>query len=295
MNKSQRKKAIAIARRLLPPEEFDRMMSIEINDLGFGYDQFGMEKEMAVLAISLARYVYLYWFRVHSEGHENIPKSGSALVAPNHSGVVPIDAAMVGVDIIMKMDKPRVMRAVVDNFMGFLPWVNVFFYRVGQVVGARRNFQDLLSNGELCAVFPEGTRGVGKPFSRRYNLAKFAVGFIELSLTYKSPIIPTAIIGAEEQAPMIGNLKPLARLFNFPYFPLTPTFPLLGPLGLIPFPTKYHIYYGTPIEFYREYGPEAIDDPEIIRMLADKVQLVVQDMVNRGLEKRSSVFGLEEN
>jgi 1-acyl-sn-glycerol-3-phosphate acyltransferase len=295
MNKRQRKTALAIARRLMPPEEFDRVMSIEINDLGFGYDQFGMEKEMAVLSYAVARYVYLYWFRVESEGHENIPKTGSALIVPNHSGVVPVDAAMVGVDILQKAERPRIMRAVVDNFMGFLPWVNVFFNRVGQVVGARRNFQDLLSNGELCAVFPEGTRGIGKPFNRRYNLAKFAVGFVELSLANKTPIIPTAIVGAEEQAPMIGNLKPIARLLNFPYFPITLTFPWLGPIGLVPFPTKYHIAYGEPMEFYREYGPEVLDDPEKIRMLADKVQLVVQDMINHGLEKRTSIFGIGEN
>ncbi len=293
MTSKQRKQALAIARRLLPPEEYERAIALEINDLGFGYDQFGMEKETAVLAYAFARYVYLYWFRVESCGHENVPKTGAALVTPNHSGVIPIDAAMIGVDLIMKMDQPRIMRAVVDNFMGFLPWINVFFYRIGQVVGARRNFQDLLGNGELCAVFPEGTRGIGKPFSRRYKVQKFAVGFIELSLTHKAPIIPTAVIGAEEQAPMIGNLKPLARLFNFPYFPITPTFPLLGPLGFLPLPTKYNIYYGEPIEYYREYGPDVVDDPETVRMLADKVQLEVQDLVNHGLEKRSSVFGLE--
>jgi len=294
MNKRQRESALALARKILPPEEFERAMAIEINDLGFGYDQFGMEKETAVLAFAFASYVYKYWFRVSSYGHENIPVKGTGLIVPNHSGVIPIDAAMVGMDIAMKLDKPRVMRAVVDNFMGFLPFLNIFFYRVGQVVGARRNFHDLLRTGELCAVFPEGTRGIGKHFSQRYNLVKFNVGFVELSLTYKAPIIPTAIIGAEEQAPMLGDLKPIARMFGFPYFPITPTFPFLGPLGFLPLPTKYTIYYGEPIEYYKEYGPETLEDPETIRMLADKTQLTVQDMINHGLEERTSVFGFEE-
>ncbi|HPQ67630.1 MAG TPA: lysophospholipid acyltransferase family protein [bacterium] len=295
MNRYQREKALALARRLLPPEEFERVMSIEINDLGFGFDQFGMEKESAIIAYSLARYVHKYWFRVESDGHDNIPLKGPAILASNHSGVLPIDAVMVCVDVAIKLAKPRVVRAVVDNFAGFLPWVNVFFYRVGQVVGARRNFIDLLHSGEICAVFPEGTRGIGKPFSQRYNLVKFNVGFIELSLTTKTPIVPVAVVGAEEQAPMLGNLKPLARLLGFPYFPITPLFPLLGPLGFIPLPTQYHIRFGEPIEFYREYGPKTVNDPEAVRMLADKVQLAIQDMVNQQLESRSSVFGFGED
>jgi len=295
MNKNQREKALALARRLLPPDEYERVMSIAINDLGFGFDQFGMEKESAIIAYSLARYVHKNWFRVESEGHEYIPLKGPAILASNHSGVLPIDAVMVCADVAIKLDRPRVVRAVVDNFAGFLPWVNVFFYRVGQVVGARRNFIDLLHSGEICAVFPEGTRGIGKPFTQRYNLVKFNVRFIELSLTTKTPIIPVAVVGAEEQAPMLGNIKPLARLLGFPYFPITPLFPLLGPLGFIPLPTQYHICYGKPIEFYREYGPKTVNDPEAVRMLADKVQLVIQDMINQQLESRSSVFGFGED
>jgi 1-acyl-sn-glycerol-3-phosphate acyltransferase len=170
----------------------------------------------------------------------------------------------------------------------------VFFYRCGQVIGHRRNFQDLLESGELVGVWPEGTRGLGKPFSQRYNLTRFAVGFVEFSLAHRAPIIPTAVIGAEEQLPMAANLKPLARALGFPYFPIPMLLPILGPLAFLPLPTQYHIYYGEPIHYYEEYGPETVDDPETVRMLADKVRLVIQDMLNRGLEKRTSVFGFEE-
>ena len=197
---------------------------------------------------------------------------------------------MVAADLASRMSKPRIMRAMVDNFMGFLPFVNVMFARFGQVVGARRNFSALLEQEELIAVFPEGTKGLGKPFSQRYQLARFNVGFIELSLIYKAPIIPTAVVGAEEQAPMLLDLKPIARMLDFPYFPITPFFPLLGPLGALPLPVRYYISYGKPLRFFEEYPPETVNEPEKILMLADRVQIIVQDMLIRGLDTRPSVF-----
>jgi 1-acyl-sn-glycerol-3-phosphate acyltransferase len=295
MNERQRERALKIAKRMLPPEDFDRLMSIEVKDVGFGFDQFGMEKETFILAFAFCRYIYKYWFRVKSRGIEHIPLEGRALIVPNHSGVLPIDAVMIGIDMAVKLEQPRMMRAMVDNFMGFLPFVNTFFYRAGQVVGARRNFRDLLEAGELVAVFPEGAKGTGKLFSQRYNLVKFNVGFIELSLTYQAPIVPTAVVGGEEQSPMLFNLKPIARMLGFPYFPITPLFPWLGPMGMVPLPVQYHIQYGEPLYFFEEYPPEAAQDPETVRMLADKVQLIVQEMVNDGLEERQSVFGLSED
>ena len=279
----------------MPGDEFEHVYAVQVRDTGFGFDQFGMEKETAILAVAIVRYLHKYWFRVQSEGIENVPLTGRCIVVPNHSGVIPIDAVMLGVDIAVKMKKARIMRAMVDNFVGFMPYLNVFFTRVGQVVGARRNFSDLLNNDELMAVFPEGTKGVGKPFSQRYQLQRFNVGFIELSLNYKAPLVPVAIIGAEEQAPLLANLKPLARLIGLPYFPVTPFFPLLGPLGMIPLPVQYHIYYGKPLHYYGKYPPETANDPETIRMLADRVQMIVQDMVIQGLDKRKAIFGLGEN
>ena len=290
MNRSQRELALRIARKLLPEQEFDRLMDIPIRDEGYGFDPFGLERESAAVAYVFARYLYKNWFRVESEGHEHIPLKGRGLIACNHSGVLPLDGAMVAVDMMHKLKTPRIVRSMVDNFMGFLPFLNVFFYRVGQVVGARRNFEDLLRQDELVSVFPEGTRGIGKPYSRKYKLVRFNVGFIELALRFQASIVPCAVVGAEEQAPMLFNIKPLARLLGFPYFPVTPFFPLLGPVGMIPLPVKFHIRYGPAIEFYKEHPPEAADDPEIIRGLADKVQLGIQEMINGMLEKRKSVF-----
>ncbi|MCB1153996.1 acyltransferase family protein, partial [bacterium] len=212
MTPSQRKKAISLAKSLLPEDEFEHLMKIDFKDQGLGYDKFGMEKEMIVASLAVVRYVYLYYFRVESEGVHNIPEEGRGLIVPNHSGVIPIDGMMIGVDLAFNMRRPRIIRAMVDNFMGFLPFINVFFARCGQLVGARRNFADLLEADELITVFPEGAKGTGKLYKQRYNLLRFNVGFIELSLQYRAPIIPAAVIGAEEQAPMVYNVKPLARM-----------------------------------------------------------------------------------
>jgi 1-acyl-sn-glycerol-3-phosphate acyltransferase len=266
---------------------------LAVRDIGFGFDQFGMEKESVWLGYVVARLLYKHWFRVDSAGHENIPLTGRALLTPNHSGVLPIDGAMIWCDLLHKLPRPRSMRAVVDNFMGFLPFISTMMYRTGQVVGARRNFQDLLEAEELVTVFPEGAKGTGKPFKDRYRLIPFNVGFVELSLSYRAPIIPTAVVGGEEQAPMLYDLKPIARLLAFPYFPVTPFFPLLGPLGVIPLPVKYHIRYGRPLRFYEEYPPETVHQPEIVRRLAEQVQATVDEMLRDGLRRRKSVFGFQ--
>jgi 1-acyl-sn-glycerol-3-phosphate acyltransferase len=290
MNQRARQRARAMV-KMLVPEDYDRLQRVNIHDLGFGYDPFGLEIESAMLAYAVAKYVYKYWFRVESHGVENVPLQGPVLITPNHSGVLPFDGAMLAVDLTYKMETPRVMRAVVDNFAGFLPFFNTLFYRLGQIIGARRNFEELLRNGELVTVFPEGHKGTGKPYRERYKLTKFNVGFMELSLLNKTPIVPTAVIGAEEQYPYMLDLKPLARALNFPYMPVTPLMLFLGPLGMLPLPTKYTIYYGEPLHFYREYPPETVKNPETIYALVDTVKTRVQELIDQGLRGRKGVFG----
>ncbi len=290
MNQKARQRARAIVKTLVP-EDYERLQSIKINDLGFGYDPFGLEIESAMLVFAVAKFIYKHWFRVESHGVENVPLEGPVLITPNHSGVLPIDGAMIGVDLVKKMEIPRVMRAVVDNFAGFLPFVNTLFYRWGQIIGARRNFEELLRQGEMVLVFPEGHKGTGKPYKERYKLTRFNVGFMELSLLNKTPIVPTAVIGAEEQYPYMVDLKSVARLLNFPYLPVTPLLLFLGPLGMIPLPTKYIIHYGEPLHFYRDYPPETVKDPETIYGLVDTVKTRVQELLDQGLRERKGVFG----
>lgn len=291
MNHRQRAWAWELVRRTIPAAELERLRTLPFADEGYGFDGLGMEMESAALAYVVFSWFHEHWFGVRSVGHEHIPKSGPALIVPNHSGLLPLDAVMVAVDIVRRMEQPRVARAVVDHFVGSLPFVGTFMLRAGQVIGHRKNVEELLARGHLVSLFPEGTRGIGKPYRRRYRLARFNVGFVELALTYRVPIIPTAIVGAEEQAPILYNVKPLARALKLPFFPITPTFPWFGPLGLIPYPVPYHMTYGAPLRFYEDHPPEAADDPEIVRALADKVQLQVQQMVDATL-REEGLFAL---
>jgi 1-acyl-sn-glycerol-3-phosphate acyltransferase len=184
------------------------------------------------------------------------------------------------------------MRAVLYHSAGYVPFIGTFFYRSGQISGARRNIEEALKQGELVTVFPEGSTGAWKGFNDRYKLKPFNVGFMELSLLYRTPIVPAVVIGAEEQYPFMMNVTPLARLFRLPNFPLSPLFPLLGPIGMLPLPTKYSIRYGEPFHFYREYGPETVGKPEVVRSLVARVQEKIEEMIEEGLRNRRGIFGL---
>jgi 1-acyl-sn-glycerol-3-phosphate acyltransferase len=185
------------------------------------------------------------------------------------------------VDILLNSDPPRLARAVVDRWAGSLPWVNIFFARVGQVVGTRENFANLLGDGQLVFVFPEGMEGIRKTITQRYRLQAFRVGFIEHALRARAPIVPMAIIGSDDQAPILYNLKPLARRLGLPVAPITPTFPWLGPLGLLPYPVSYKIVYGEPLNFHERFGPEGADDARLVRYLANQVRRTVQQLIDR--------------
>jgi 1-acyl-sn-glycerol-3-phosphate acyltransferase len=287
-----RRIAWKFAERLLSPGDLAAVQRFDFQDLGYGYDPFGMERESAMLAYLVFNALHRHWFRVESRGIQNVPTTGPAILVPNHGGVVPIDGALMAVDVFKNLDPPRVVRYIVDTFAAGFPFVSTFLSRAGQVFGDRKNVEDLVRRGELVGLFPEGAKGTGKLFHERYRLRRFNVGFIEIALRHRVPIVPVSILGSEEQAPMLANLAPLARLMGVPYFPITPTFPHLGPLGLIPLPAKYHITYETPLRFYEEHPPSAADDPVVVRMLADKVQVRVQEMLDDALSQRESIFDL---
>jgi 1-acyl-sn-glycerol-3-phosphate acyltransferase len=245
------------------------------------YDRFGFSPNSFKSAFPFFHALYRIYFRVDSEGHENVPVEGPAVLAGNHGGLLPLDGAMAVVDVALHTDPPRLARAIVDRWAGGLPWINIFYARMGQVVGTRENFTNLLDDGQLVLVFPEGMEGVRKTITQRYRLQNFQVGFIEQALRSRAPIIPTALIGSDNQAPILFDIKPLARWLGLPVAPITPTFPWLGPLGLLPYPVSYRIVYGEPLAFHERFGPEGADDARLVRDLANQVRRSVQLLIDR--------------
>jgi 1-acyl-sn-glycerol-3-phosphate acyltransferase len=280
-----------IAGWLLDADAEERVRNAAQQLGAYPYDSLGLSARTARKALALFRVLYRYYFRVESSGHERIPEKGGAILAANHGGLLPFDATMVIVDGMLQMNPPRVVRTIVDSWAGTLPFVNVFFARVGQVIGTRDNFRELLRTGQLVLVFPEGMDGIRKRAAERYVLQHFHIGFVEESLRHRVPIIPVAIVGADDQAPILYDVKPLARLLRLPVVPITPTFPLLGPLGLLPYPVKYEIRYGEPLHFYEEYPPGAATDPHAIRYMAEQVRRRLQEMVDRGVMARRGEKG----
>ncbi len=245
------------------------------------YDRYGFSPTVTQNAFPFFHALYRWYFRVQSQGHEHLPTEGPAVLAGNHGGLLPFDGAMTVVDVVLHTDPPRLARAVVDRWAGTLPWVNVFYARVGQIIGTRQNVRDLLDDGQLVLVFPEGMEGVRKRVTQRYRLQKFRVGFVENALQAGAPIVPTAILGSDDQAPILFDLRSVAGKLGLPFFPITPTFPWLGPAGLLPYPVGYRIVYGEPLDFHARYGPEGARDARLVRYLANQVRREIQLLVDR--------------
>jgi 1-acyl-sn-glycerol-3-phosphate acyltransferase len=268
--------------RLIGENERRRLAALErMVDPDRPYDRYGFSPAAVRNAFPVFHALYKLYFRVQSSGHEHIPAEGPAVLAGNHGGLLPFDGAMAVVDALLHTDPPRLLRAIVERWAGMLPWVNVFYARVGQVIGTRENFSDLLEDGQLVLVFPEGIAGIRKPIAQRYRLQDFHVGFVEQALRARAPIIPVAFLGSDDQAPILYDVKPLARLLRLPVAPITPTFPWLGPLGLLPYPVSYKIVYGEPLAFHERFGPEAAGDARLVHYLAKQVKRTVQLLIDR--------------
>lgn len=246
----------------------------------YGVDPYGLDVDYVVSAIAPLFWLYKKYFRVQLHGADRVPNEGRAVIVANHSGQLPFDAAMIEVALLIDRDPPRVARALVERWVPTLPFVSTYMARCGQIVGTPENCRRLLAADEAILVFPEGVRGLNKPFHDRYRLRKFGTGFVRLALESGAPVVPVAVVGAEEQAPALFDLKPLARLLSFPAFPITPT---LLPL---PLPTRYRIHFGEPM---RLSGSPDDEDAELERRAAE-VQAVVQALLDRGVAERKHVF-----
>lgn len=254
-------------------------------------DDFGYDSELTdQVLMSLLRPVYEKYFRVEVKGIENIPSDGGALIVANHSGTLPLDGLMMQVAVHDHHPAGRHLRLLAADLVFMLPVVNELARKLGHTLACAEDAERLLAGGELVGVMPEGFKGIGKPFGERYKLQRFGRGgFVSTALRQGAPIIPCSIVGAEEIYPMIGNAKTLARLLGIPYFPVTPTFPWLGPLGAVPLPTKWTIQFGEPIPT-DGYPPEAAEDPMLMFNLTDQVREQIQHTLYKLLVQRRSVF-----
>ena len=257
----------------------DRADRLHFKDAGHGFDTFGLHPDFVALGDLIGTPGYEWYFRVESHGAENIPASGPGILASNHSGTLPLDGAMIWVDVLRQTNPPRCSRAMADYFVASLPMISTLFARCGVVGGSRGNAETLLEAGELLMIFPEGVPGIGKPFSERYQLQHWTKGHCELAIRHRAPVIPVGVVGAEEQMPQIARIPIKGPI---PYLPI--------PATLVPLPTKYHIYYGEPIPFHEEFSPEDADDPEIVRQAAARVKAAVQALLERGLAERKGIF-----
>ncbi|MCA9519769.1 MAG: acyltransferase family protein [Myxococcales bacterium] len=253
-------------------------------------DDFGMEPRFIETVQPLVEFFYRKWFRVRSIGIENVPGEGRGLLVANHSGTLPWDGVMLVEAVRGDHPSHRTVRALVENFIFYFPFLGNIMTRGGAVRACQENAERLLEADELVAVFPEGVKGIGKLYRQRYHLARFGRGgTIRLAIRTKTPIIPVAIIGAEEIMPMLAKSPWLARLVGLPYVPITPTFPWLGPLGLVPLPTQWTMRFGEPMEM-AQYGEEALRDRILINRLNEELRQRVQGMLDEELAQRRSVF-----
>jgi 1-acyl-sn-glycerol-3-phosphate acyltransferase len=251
-------------------------------------DEFGFDRHLTEsIFLPLLKPLYRTWFRTEAVGVENLPVDGGALIVANHSGTIALDAAMLAVGI--HETSGRFLRLLGADLVFSAPVLSEIARKGGGTLACNPDAERLLSNGELVGVFPEGFKGIGKLFSERYKLQRFGRGgFVSAALRTGAPIVPVSIVGAEEIYPMIGNLRSVARLLNLPYFPITPTFPWLGPLGLIPLPSKWLIQFGKPIP--TAHLTEDADDPMVVFNLADQVRESIQQAIYELLERRPDPF-----
>ena len=260
-------------------------------DGNYPIDDFGYDAELwREILIPLGRPLYERYFRVRAIGVDRIPSSGPALLVGNHSGTIPVDAVMVQHAVATEHPQHRTVRNVAADLAFHMPFIGPLARKTGNAVACDEDTHELLRRGELVGVYPEGYKGVGKGWKERYKLQRFGRGgFIEVALRTRTPIVPVAVVGAEEAFPMIANAKLLARAFGFPYFPITPTFPLLGPLGLLPLPSRWLIEFGEPIPM-DEYAEDAAEDAMLVFDLTDRIRDTIQQMLYRNLALRGRPF-----
>jgi 1-acyl-sn-glycerol-3-phosphate acyltransferase len=269
-------------RDLLPAIEPDR----RVNDWGRS------ERVEEIFDRTLVEFFYRYWFRAEVEGVENVPSSGGALLVSNHSGALPPDAATIARAIREEHPNPRSLNITVEHFFKGYPLFSMLIPKIGCVPAHPANVHRLLYDEEqLVLVFPEGRKGTEKPFHQRYRLRRFGRGgFVTAAMRAQAKLVPVCVVGAEESAPIFAHLGLLQKLTGLAYFPVTPTFPWLGPLGMLGYlPAKFRIRFLEPIDT-AELGDGAADDKALVQTVSQEVRARIQENVHEMVAARKSVW-----
>ena len=264
-------------------EERLRKIPNRLNE--YGFDPFGLSPEWVRTAALPGLLLYRYYFRAQTFDIERVP-NGRVLLIANHAGQLPFDALMLQMAMLLEAHPPRIVRGMGEYWIPQLPFVSFAAARGGAMVGTPHNCAQMLHHGECVAVFPEGVRGMNKLYHDRYQLQRFGLGFMRLALETRTPIVPVAIVGSEDQQPGFANLTGLARLLGMPAFPITLGFPWLGPLGMLPLPVKYRIHFGEPIVF----DGDADEEDAAIEERVDAVKQEIRTMLKRGVAERAGIF-----
>jgi 1-acyl-sn-glycerol-3-phosphate acyltransferase len=252
--------------------------TLAFHDEGHGYDVFGLRPAALARAIRVGRPLHDSYFRVDARGIERLPASGPTILVANHGGILPVDAAMLCLDVLLRAQPRRIPRALADHFVASLPIASTLFARLGVVMGTRGNARRLLERGELLAIWPEGVSGPAKRFRDRYEIQTWRIGFAELAIRYGAKVLPVAIVGAEESWPLLAKVG--SHAFHIPYIPI--------PATLVPLPSRYHIRYGAPMEL--GHGPDDADDPDLVASAARDVRIALEDLLASTLREREGIW-----
>jgi 1-acyl-sn-glycerol-3-phosphate acyltransferase len=251
----------------------------------YDFDEYGLSPDWVKRSALTTALLYRYYFRVQTFDIDRVPP-GPVLLICNHAGQLPFDGMMLTAAMLLEAEPPRIARGMAEYWVSELPFISVAAARMGAMVGTPRNCVSMLEAGECVMVFPEGVRGMNKLYSERYQLQRFGLGFMRLALQTGTPIVPVSIVGSEEQQPGLANLAGVGKLLGMPALPITPSFPLLGPLGLLPMPVKYRMYFGEPLHF--EGDPS--EDDRHIQERVDIVKAAIMAGFERGLSERGGIF-----
>jgi 1-acyl-sn-glycerol-3-phosphate acyltransferase len=264
------------------PQTFARIAhQAPFHDAGHGFDVFGLHPPALASAVAASAPLYERYFRVDSRGAERIPATGPAILIANHAGILPVDGAILCLDVLRRTDPPRIPRPISDHFVPRIPVISTLFARLGVVSGTRANVRHLLDQDELIAIWPEGVTGPAKSFRKRYQLQHWRVGFAELAIRHRAPVVPVAIVGAEESWPLATKLRRI-HAFGAPYWPI--------PVAPLPLPTHYHLRYGSPLRLDHGYVAQDADDPAVVAAAAETARGALQQLIDDARRERRGIF-----